>query len=398
MLSCCKIDRIKPGPRMPNLNPATGTIKKPITFKGIQALRGIAAVMVVVHHSTLFWSRITLALFRTSGPQVWWSGASGVDVFFVISGFVMAITTAGKSGERHAARDFLERRFLRVMPLYWFVTALFLLEFFVVSKFPQLKTSAESYPQLSLGLLFRSLFLVPSSKPLIVGVAWSLSFEIFFYVLFGLALIWRVASIRLLAPLMVGLVLIGYYHHAISPVLAMMTSPMLLEFLAGVIIGAMAVHGIRISLSLAAVLGVLGAAVLLIPYHNVFGFRIVSDTTGLRVLLWGLPAALMVFCVVALEGRFGAIWPKWMLLIGDASYSLYLIHIMVICIVVRTFEYQKILLPGIVQVQDVVVTVLTCLLVSVAAAILLYKAVEQKLNNRLRRGLLGLRRPLYKAS
>jgi exopolysaccharide production protein ExoZ len=173
---------------------------------------------------------------------------------------------------------------------------------------------------------------------------------------------------------------------------------MLLEFLAGVIIGAMAVHGIRISISLAAVLGVLGAAVLLIPYHNVFGFRIVSDTTGLRVLLWGLPAALMVFCVVALEGRFGAIWPKWMLLIGDASYSLYLIHIMVICIVVRTFEYQKVLLPGIVQVQDVVVTVLTCLLVSIAAAILLYKAVEQKLNNQLRRGLLGLRRPLYKAS
>jgi exopolysaccharide production protein ExoZ len=137
----------------------------------------------------------------------------------------------------------------------------------------------------------------------------------------------------------------------------MITAPMLLEFLAGVIIGSMVVHKVRFSVPVAAILGAIGAAVILIPYRNLFGFRIVSDTSGLRVLLWGLPAALIVFCIVALEDRFGTIWPKWMLLIGDASYSLYLIHILVLCLVIRALEYQKVLLPGIVQVQDEIITV-----------------------------------------
>src|SRR5664279_788566 len=185
---------------MLNSNSASDNFKKPGTFRGIQALRGIAAVMVVVHHSTLFWSRVTFALARTAGPPVVWSGAAGVDIFFVISGFVMAITTAGTSGESHPARKFLGRR-----------------------------------------LLTRSLFLVPGDSPLVVGVAWSLSFEVFFYLLFALALACKVVPVRLLTPLMLGLVLIGYFHSGSSPVFAMITAPMLLEFLAGVIIGSMVV-------------------------------------------------------------------------------------------------------------------------------------------------------------
>ena len=381
---------------MLNSNPASDNFKKPGTFKGIQALRGIAAVMVVVHHSTLFWSRVTFALARTAGPQVLWSGAAGVDIFFVISGFVMAVTTARISGERHPAYDFLQRRFFRIMPLYWFVTGLFLLEFWAVSVFPQLKTAAESYPQISLGLITRSLLLVPGDSPLIVGVAWSLSFEIFFYLLFALALACRVSATRLLTPLMLGLVLIGYFHSKSSPVFAMTTGPMLLEFLAGVIIGSMVVHKVRLSVPIAAVLGAIGTAVICIPYRNLFGFRIVSDTSGLRVLLWGLPAALIVFCVVALEDRFGTIWPKWMLLIGDASYSLYLIHILVVCFVIRALEYQRVLLPGIVQAQDEIVTVLCCLVASIVAAIVLYKTVEQKLIGRRRKKPFRIGQPLAK--
>jgi exopolysaccharide production protein ExoZ len=381
---------------MLNPNPASDKFKKPGTFNGIQALRGIAAVMVVVHHSTLFWNRVTLAWAWTTGPQVVWSGAAGVDIFFVISGFVMAITTARISGERHPARDFLERRFVRIVPLYWFVTGLFLLEFWAVTEFPQLKTGAEHYPQISPGLITRSLLLVPGNSPLIVGVAWSLSFEVFFYLLFALALACRVSAVRLLTPLMLGLVLIGYFHSGSSPVFTMITGPMLLEFLAGVIIGSMVVHKVRFSVPVAAVLGAIGTAVILIPYRNLFGFRIVSDTSGLRVLLWGLPAALIVFCVVALEDRFGTIWPKWMLLIGDASYSLYLIHILVVCFVIRALEYQRVLLPGIVRSQDEIVTVLTCLFASIVAAILLYKTVEQKLIGHRRKRPLRIGQPLAK--
>jgi exopolysaccharide production protein ExoZ len=376
---------------MLNSNPAS---KKPGTFNGIQALRGIAAVMVVVHHSTLFWSRITFALVRTDGPQVLWAGAAGVDIFFVISGFVMAITTARKSAERHPAGDFLQRRFFRIMPLYWFVTGLFLLEFWAVSVFPQLKTAAERYPQISLRLLARSLLLVPGNNPLIVGVAWSLSFEVFFYLLFALALACRVRPVRLLTPLMLGLALIGYFHSGSSPVFTMITSPMLLEFLAGVIIGSMVVHKVRFSVPVAVVLGVIGTAVILIPYRNLFGFRIVSDTNGLRVLLWGLPAALIVFCFVAIEDQFGTIWPKWTLLIGDASYSLYLIHILLLCFVIRALEYQRVLLPGIVRAQDEIVTVLICVFASIVAAILLYKTVEQKLINHRRKRASRTGQPL----
>jgi hypothetical protein len=106
--------------------------KRP-TFRGIQALRGFAACMVVVHHATQQWSLYTVG----DGAQLFWAnGAAGVDIFFVISGFVMAVSTIGREHKTHPARSFLERRLIRLVPLYWIVTFIVLFKLEMLRKFP----------------------------------------------------------------------------------------------------------------------------------------------------------------------------------------------------------------------------------------------------------------------
>ncbi len=87
------------------------------TFLGVQALRGVAAALVVVHHCTQLWD---VRLHPQSTASGWGNGAAGVDIFFVISGFVMAFTALGR--RRMTGMDFLRRRIVRIVPLYWICT------------------------------------------------------------------------------------------------------------------------------------------------------------------------------------------------------------------------------------------------------------------------------------
>lgn len=92
------------------------------TIRGIQVLRGLAACMVVIHHSTQRFANLVAG----SSTPFWENGASGVDLFFIISGLVMAISTLGREDKRHPAAVFLKRRFIRLVPMYWAITLLFI--------------------------------------------------------------------------------------------------------------------------------------------------------------------------------------------------------------------------------------------------------------------------------
>jgi len=94
------------------------TASRPTYFL-IQVLRAIAALMVVVFHTT------TMLADRNALPvREWVNGASGVDIFFVISGFVMTVSSAPLRKSRHPARTFMARRIERIVPMYWLVTTL----------------------------------------------------------------------------------------------------------------------------------------------------------------------------------------------------------------------------------------------------------------------------------
>ena len=271
----------------------------------IQYLRGLAALMVVWHHGTG-------QLDGLSEFFPWRFGTSGVDVFFVISGFIMVTATAGK---RTTPLDFLARRFIRVVPLYWLLT-LILVSILLVA--PSLFRSV----LLTIDSLAKSLLFIPHYSPSHKGMiwpvlvpGWTLNFEMFFYAIFAASLAFRRPFAVLVATL-TALVLAGYVWGPFeSPIARTYTHPNLLEFLAGAAIAHAWISGAtepRFAWSIGAML--VGTALLLMPGSELF--KQYAHLAGASLLVWG-----------ALSERILQLRSPVLLILGDASYSIYLTHI-----------------------------------------------------------------------
>ncbi len=291
------------------------------TYTGVQALRGMAACAVVVYHAGRVWAES----YGLPVPHVVSNGASGVDVFFAISGFVMALSATGS--RRPGAGEFLRRRVLRVVPLYWLVTAVAVAKLLVVRALPWLASAAGHAPVRGWDVL-RSLFFMPyvnaagEALP-VLQPGWTLNYEMFFYLIFaGALLAGRRRPLRVLAATLVVLAGVGWFRAASWPVWTVLVSPILLEFLGGVLLGSWARAGVRLGRGAAGAasgFGVLGVVLLAGQWWG--------DPPAVRVLAWGVPAFFTVAAAVLLEDRLRV--PRWALKVGDASYSLYLSHILV---------------------------------------------------------------------
>ena len=358
------------------------------TFRGVQVLRGFAAAMVVALHATQYWSQ------RVGGQApslVWGNGAAGVDIFFVISGFVMAVSTIGREDNYHPARDFLKRRLIRIVPLYWIATTLVLLKDVFIFRNPNFANSAE-HPRTPLSYIVSSFLFIPYRNSLghvepLLNVGWTLSFEMLFYLLFASALALRVRVAIWLTPVMIGLVITGIFANLFNglhaPAICTLANPILLEFLAGLVLGKLVLSGHRFNLALSSLLGTLGLIVLvLIPW--ILEPRI-------RALEWGLPATMVVVAVVMLEKDFGYLWPRWALKLGDASYSLYLFHLLLLAGVAKVLAKTPFDTSGRIRRTDEVATIIVVLCLCVPAALLLYQFIELPITNWLKRRLTSSR-------
>jgi exopolysaccharide production protein ExoZ len=198
-------------------------------IRPIQYLRGIAAMMVVWHHAI---SQIDGTKGFIPAPEF---GKYGVDLFFVISGFIMLVTTWDKP---ITPSEFVRHRIRRIVPLYWMATLLMItIDILSPAMFKTFKFDAPS--------LLKSLFFIPyyslSSPgdiyPLLVP-GWTLNIEMFFYAMFAITLLvernWR-------TPLMVvalaALVVAGQVLQPVSAGWRIYTNYRLLEFGAGMILG-----------------------------------------------------------------------------------------------------------------------------------------------------------------
>ncbi len=329
-------------------------------FSMVQALRGVAAGMVLLHHAAQTWvSKARGVPFNSE----WVRLASGVDIFFVISGFVMAISAA-KLRNRPSAGTFMVRRAVRIMPMYWLATLLTVAKI-VVDRVPS-KTGGFSLTYVACSLLF-----LPWRPPLgsaainpILPVGWTLYYEMFFYLLLALVLLLKVEPLRCLAPIMVVLSVAGLFRRDTWPAVTVFFNPLLLEFLAGFCLARAWQYGVRLS------------AKICIPVL-VFGFLCLlsgGDFSGsLRPLLWGLPALLIVGSAVFLEPVANGKVPRFLLRVGDASYSLYLIHQLIIAFLMAVCVHAH-------RVPTHESTfVLLALLLSTGCALLLYRFVERPL-------------------
>jgi peptidoglycan/LPS O-acetylase OafA/YrhL len=332
------------------------------TYHFIQALRAVAALMVVAHHAT-----IELHDRNHLNVVNWIPGQTGVDIFFVISGFVMTISSVPLRRTLHPARTFLARRLERIVPLYWIVTtvkiALLLLA-------PALALNALGTPW----HIVASYFFLPATPgsgyffPIVV-VGWTLNFEMAFYVLFAVALASRVSVWKVVAPMLIGITLLRYVPQVPGP-LRMYEDSMVLEFLFGVLLAVGLRYVRRIPWPIAALLMLSGFEVL-IRWGS-------ANFSPWRGILLGLPAAAMVAAAVALELPFGRRVTRLALYLGDASYSIYLVHTFVLPAI-------GLLLLGAGNWSHVVLlSVVVMVVLSTAAGVLVYRFVEQPITRYLK--------------
>ncbi|KJK16623.1 acyltransferase [Pseudomonas sp. 2(2015)] len=275
----------------------------------LQALRALAAWVVVCHHfMQIFFD------FHASGPIGQFltdRGAVGVDVFFVISGLVIYLSTRDKA---MPARRFLLNRALRIVPAYWFYTALMALLLVAASQWMP-------HQAIDLGHFLLSLLFIPAENPGGYGqyptlnVGWTLNYEMFFYLLFSLVFVVRQQHRLLLVAL--ALLLVSEVLTRAGLLNHFYRNNIVYEFLLGIGIGVLYRRG-WIAQGLWLPLAILAAA----------GLAIYHLDASMRLLHWGVPSALIVFACIALEPYFKG--NRLLKALGDCSYSVYLIHVLVL--------------------------------------------------------------------
>nr|WP_295888176.1 acyltransferase [uncultured Devosia sp.] len=327
--------------------------ERPAFIDNVQVLRAVAALLVVAVHSIDIAHNHPGSTFRVVGGLENF-GAAGVDLFFVISGFIIAHTAF--IGTSRRPMDFALQRFWRVVPLYWLLSVPYAL----------------MPGGLEVDKVVATLLFWPASNPHLLStpvmlIGWTLCFEMLFY---------AAATLVLLRPgrAMLAVVLAAY---ALCWLLAQVTdlsafrflgNPLILEFLLGVLIA-------HVSARLPAWLG---------PMALLAGIGWFAGTIALglegsgfhdpavwsRLLVWGMPSALIVLGAVVMPPWRPATLFRPLLLVGAASYSIYLAHPLALWLL-------QDLLRVLDQHWNGLLVFLVCLVVSVLGGLLVYRCIER---------------------
>lgn len=288
---------------------------------GIQVLRALAALMVAVHHVQAeagFLAARAGTVFIPSHALPW---NAGVDLFFVISGFIMVHSSAGLFDKPGGARLFIARRIARIVPLYWAATTLFLV---VLLASPALLNSgAPNLQQIAASYLFWPTANAAGELQPVYSLGWTLNYEMLFYVLFSAALL---APRRLVVPLvtvaLAGLVGAPALAGPLPLPFGFWGQPIVLEFAAGMVVGLLRQNGLRLDGRLRWLMAAVGIALFVLAAGDGW-----AQTSWGSVVLRGTGALLLVGAAAC--GRnvtAPSALVRSLAALGDASYALYLVH------------------------------------------------------------------------
>jgi peptidoglycan/LPS O-acetylase OafA/YrhL len=324
----------------------------------IQTLRFVAAAFILVNHVQHEVHDLGIQPGFVRWTPIIWS--IGVDIFFVISGFMMYLLMNEGAGKPGAARYFLLRRFVRVVPSYWLFTTLMLLAIFLFS-------GSVSQQTPTITEVITSYSFVPwpqesgAMRP-VLALGWTLNYEIFFYLACALSMLHS----RGTAILAGGLILLTMLSPLVPDlfVLRFWTDPIILDFVAGLALGKLYLGGNRITPLAAAALIASAVAVSLAFANARIGLALP------RPIALGVPA-LMICAAFALSPDFFGNGPvgRAIRVAGDASYALYLSHPFTIAIVAICW---KPLAPA-----DPLSFVIVASAGAIAVSVLLHQALEK---------------------
>ena len=326
-------------------------------IRSVQALRAIAAVAVCICHAEYF--QIIFSR-RSYSENAFEPLASGVDLFFVISGFVIVHSSGDLFGKPGARSEFLIRRIARIVPPYWAVTLMVWAATWILARFPPDFTSVLQ------SLLFIPYANASGSMNPVHGVGWTLNFEMLFYVVFAICIVWprRIAVPVVTGAFAVAILLRCYFEPSAVPLL-FWSDPIILEFVFGMWIAML--YG-RIEIPSGARIFIISVALLVIWMSRIGA----GTPTGYRFLLWGIPAAAIVAATVWAPQRFAS---PLLETLGDASYLIYLLHPLVYGAVLKVFHLADAQSMG------------AALILAVAFSVLISQTIEKPVTKWTRRRL-----------
>lgn len=335
-------------------------------FDSIQILRGVSAIFIILEHIPALCC-----------------GAFGVDIFFAISGFMIMYTT--KQGRKH----FFRKRLLRILPLYYLMT---IGSYLALLFFPAMFEQTTAQPV----YLLKSLLFVPfdigngAIQPL-MRIGWTVNCEIFFYLIFYLAMCVNHKYRGLLSCLILGgLVAAGAFLPSSWIILNFYSSPVMLDFIWGILCFYLAktlyerfydkmAHPAVHTMAVCACVGIFAILLISKPHINLLGFR--------RPLLWGIPGALLLLCSFAAgiaKSAFFNFLRRSFVHLGNMSYSVYLIHYYPVMLLDRVVFRSPETSSGFLLLCEILV----CITVSILSATAAWWLIEKKLGNWLKEKLL----------
>ncbi|GHW53736.1 acyltransferase family protein [Vibrio cholerae] len=304
----------------------------------IQALRGVAAWLVVFHHyNQIFfsWDMSNSIFGKTVGDFFYLYGKLGVDIFFIISGFAMCMTiSCFKEYSASEALNFLIKRIVRVAPPYWFYTVILLL---LTILLPSI-----TFTQWNISSLLRSFLFLNHENPApglgmlpFLTVGWTLNFEMWYYFLCAITVV--LFRRHYIIPIILIMFFTPYIWPVAWPLDSFFSSLYLQEFAVGMGIGYCYISIVKIRMHST------------FNYYNdsvgiVFGFLVTILSISMFYYFGAeyklILISMLIIGFINMEAFIGRIF--FLLRLGDISYSTYLIHVLIFVIFKNTFdEYHK---------------------------------------------------------
>lgn len=316
----------------------------------IQYLRAIAAILVVILHSFYKESQYIMKL----NSNMLFANI-GVDIFFVISGFIMAYTFKENSN----GNVFLIKRCIRILPLYWLTSILALLSILLFG--------GQSVEKIYATNIFYSFFLIPSETEFLNPNGWTLTYEFIFYFIFSIPIFMRLnkwQSLKLASVIILCMPLLGWFFDIRTILLETITSSILVEFFYGIIMYC-------IYYKFNVFKGNLLCSLLMLL---ISAFMFILLQSYPRYISFGIPALLFCMSIVNLENKLKCGGRNLMFIIGESSYSIYLIHAFILAgfspIFIKVFGAN-----------DSYFFIFLLVVSSIISGLLTYRFVEVKINN-----------------
>jgi peptidoglycan/LPS O-acetylase OafA/YrhL len=292
----------------------------------IQVLRAAAALGVICQHISYdFSEKFGVGNF----PPMIGLFNIGVDTFFVISGFIMVYSSGSLFAQSDAWREFIVRRVIRIVPLYWLMSLVALAYIIIRQRMSDMLPADVFHKWVVSSFLFIPYPRTNGEMVPLNGVGWTLNYEMFFYLLFAAVLfLQRQAAVLTLFGFFSAIAVFAKVFGPLPEPFQFWCDPLILEFCFGMLVALAFCNGVKLPRWLCVGLVVLGLGLYTAEVYIDVGA--LPAFLSSRVTIWGIPSALIVAGLALRQPPKQANEPNFIERIfgflGDASYSLYLVH------------------------------------------------------------------------